>query len=269
MHKGIHIGTVISLVVALPRNDVGAALLVDVILLVIRTWFVFGEITKTVHRLRASLRSALLEGMHIRAAVTAVGDIGRNLVDPAAPVLVVIRVMVALAIRTPSANAVHGLAAFASRTLNLVVLVRAFLAVQVSLDGHLVGVAALVLVAIHNMSAGTVRSPLALAIHGLAAARLSALLKSILMRASESVVQSNLRHLVHTAALVLVVTQHILALIIGTPSAHAINRLRTPFLDALLQVMRVRAGMAVVLGIDINLVGPAPLVDMIFLEVSA
>ena len=205
--------------------------------LVISATSVFLECAKAVHGLGTALRRALLESLGVWAAVTVVGNIGRNLVDPAAPVLVVIRVVEALGIRSPSTNTVHRLAALVLGTVHLAIRVRASLAAQVSRRGHLVGAAALVLVARSNMLTATIRSPLALAVHGLAAARLGALLESILVRASKAVVQGNLRNLVETAALVLMILLVVVARSIRLPCSDAVNRLSALLSSALLEVI--------------------------------
>ena len=260
LHIRISVSTCIPVVGSSTLNNVGAALLVAVHSIVILAVSILSKRTEAVHRLDTALRSALLVSLRVRAAVTVVGHTGRDLVDPAALVLVVVRVMVALSIRAPSANAVHGLAAFASRALNLAVLIGASSATEISDGGHLVGAAALISVAILDMVAAGVRSPLALAIHRLAAARLGALLKVGIMRASIAVVQGLLGNLVHTAALVLVIGLNVPALIVSIPGADAVNRLGTLLRGALLKVVRVRASMAVVLSNGGHLVVTATLV---------
>ena len=214
-------------------------------------------LTHAVHRLGATISGALLESLRVRAAIAVVGRVGGDLVQPAAPVLVVLAVVVAGSIRAPSPNAVHGLAALVRRAFHLAISVRASLAAQVSLGGHLVGVAALVLVAISNMSAGTIRSPLALAIHGLAAAGLRALLEVVCVRASIAIVQRDLRHLVETAALIFVVVLVVVALIIGIPRAHAVHRLSTTISGALLKVVGIGACMSTKLSNNRDVVKPA------------
>ena len=128
------------------------------------------------------------------------------------------------------------------------------------MNGDLVGAATLVLVAISDMIAAGVSTPITNTVHGLAAARLGALLKRVLIRTSIAIVQGNLRHLVHTAALVLVISLVIEAFSVGIPGSSAVNRLGTLLRGALLKVVRVRASMAVVLSDSSHLVVTATLV---------
>ena len=257
LNISIRIRTGIAIMSGRHKDAIRVALLVDVLNIIVLARCVQAKRANTVHRLRTAIGCALLEGMCVRASITVVGNIGRNLVNPAASVLVILGIMEAAIVLSKRTNAINRLAALAHRALHLVVHVRAGLAIESSNGGHLVGVAALILVAISNMSAGTVRSPLALAVHRLAAARVGALLEIMIMRASIAVVHSNLGDLVETAALVLMISLNILALIISSPGANAVNGLGTLIGGALLKVCCVRATIAIMISLDRDLVDPA------------
>ena len=262
LNVSIRVRALVAAVFRLSADNIGAALLVDVLGSVVVTRVVLRECTKAVHRLGTALRRALLEGMRVRAAVTVVSHVGRDLVDPAAPVLVVVGVMVAAIILSPGTHAVHRLAALLNSALDLTIIMRTLRAAEVSQSGHLVGTAALVLVAISNMLAGTEGCPFADTVNRLAAASLSALTQSILMRASIAVVQGDLRNRVHTAALVDLVSLLKVALVIVAPGTDTIDRLGTLISSALLEHVGIRTSISVVGGRRCNLIHPAPLIPV-------
>ena len=173
----VSISACIPIVGCNPCDLVRPALLVDVLSLVIKACSEVAKVAQAVHRLGAALRGALLEGLCIRAAEAVVSTCDLDVVDPAAPVLVVITVMEAAIVLSPGSNTVNRLVALLKRAFLKAILVRALLAIQGRLNSDGVGAAALVLVARSNMLTATIRSPLALAVHRLPAARLGALLK--------------------------------------------------------------------------------------------
>ena len=85
-------------------------------------------LSKAVNRLRASLLGTLLKRIRVGATIAVVSNVSRDLVDPAAPVLVRILVMEAVVVLSPSTITVNGLATLHSRAFDLAVLVRALLA---------------------------------------------------------------------------------------------------------------------------------------------
>ena len=105
--------------------------------------------------------------------------------------------------------------------------------------------------------AAAVNSPLSLAINGLTATTLGALLQLVLVWASKAIVQGNLAHTVHTAALILVVLVVIGASIVGTPRSNTVHRLSTTIVGALLEVVGVWASMSVTICMKGDLVEPA------------
>ena len=129
--------------------------------------------------------------------------VGGDGVDPAPPVLVIICTVLASAVGTPGSSAVNRLRASGLGALDLLVLEWALLSVQVSLNGNLVGPAALVLVSIGNVVAASVQAPLSNTIDRLSATTLGAVLELVSMWASVTVVGSRLANNVLTAALVL------------------------------------------------------------------
>ena len=66
------------------------------------------------------------------------------------------------------------------------------------------------------------------------------------MWASKAIVQGNLAHTVHTAALILVVLVVIGASIVGTPRSNTVHRLSTTIVGALLEIVGVWASMSIV-----------------------
>ena len=134
-------------------------------------------ISQAVHRLGTALRGALLVGIDVWASESIEGGVCTDGIVSAAPVLVIIAVMEASAIGTPVSNTVHWLAALVHITLNSTILMWTLFTIQITFNRNNKGPAALILVAISNMSASAKLSPLALAVHRLAAARLGALLK--------------------------------------------------------------------------------------------
>ena len=112
----------------------------------------------------------------------------------------------AVAIFFPHSLTVNRLFAILDRAFNLALGMGALLAAKVSLDINSKSPATLVPVELFNVLAVTIlaviRSPFALTVHGLCATRLGAHLIGIVIRAFNPVVQGNLRHLVHTAALI-------------------------------------------------------------------
>ena len=230
--------------------------------LIIRTNTIFHPITNTVHWLRAPRTCALLVRVGIWASKAVVGRVGGNGIGPAPLVLVVAGVVIASAIRTPVTNTVHGLGALLSGAIHLACGVGALLSIQVSLDGHLIRSAALILVARYHMHASTKDRPFALAVHGLAATTLGALLQVVLVWASKTIVHGNLAHTVHAAALILVVVVVIRASIVVAPRANAVHRLRTTRPCAQRMPSCVRATVTIVLSFRYDLVMFASFISM-------
>ena len=136
---------------------------------------VFFPLTKAVHWLCTAICGALMIGIGVWASKAIVGRVGDSGIGPAPLVLVIIGVMRASAVGTPVTSTVHGLGALLSGAIHLACGVGALLSIQVSLDGHLIRSAALILVARYHMHATTKDRPFALAVHGLAATTLGAL----------------------------------------------------------------------------------------------
>ena len=174
LHIRISVSASITVVRSSARHLIDATLLVAMHFFVILARAILAELAKAVHGLGTALRGALLEGMCVRAAVTVVGHVGGDLVDPAAPVLVVVGVMEAVVVLPPGTHAINRLAALLSGAINFVVLVEASLAIQGSLSGDRVDTAALILVTIHNMLAAAVLAPIANTVDRLSTARLGA-----------------------------------------------------------------------------------------------
>ena len=225
--------------------------------------------SQAVHRLGTALCGALLVGIPIWASITIVGRICADGIESAAPVLVIIAVMVTVTIGTPVSITVHRLAATLTLALNKSILMWALFSIQVSLDVHHVRSAALVLVAISNMGAASIGAPLALAVHRLSTAALRALLELVIIWTSIPIVQSNLAHAIDTATLVLVICFIIVASVIHTPRSNTVHRLGTLLSGALLKLVGIWASISVVGGLDRDLVQSAALVLMNLLVMEA
>ena len=117
--------------------------------------------------------------------------------------------------------------------------------------------------------AAAVNSPLSLAINGLTATTLGALLQLVLVWASKAIVQGNLAHTVHTAALILVVLVVIGASIVGTPRSNTVHRLGAALESALLKCIGVWTSVSVVGSSHCNLVQSASLVLVHFIVMFA
>ena len=218
-------------------NNISAASLLLVQLFVILASIILAPSSQAIHRLGTALSGALLVGVDIRASIAIVGSIDADGISSAPPVLVVSSVMFASTIRAPVSNAVNRLAATVGGALDLRVLKWTLLAVQVSLCCHLVSFATLVLVAICNMLAASIRRPLTLTVNRLAATALGAVLELIVMWASKTVVSSSLAHTVDTATLILMIGLLVVTSVVGTPSANTVNRLGAALCGALLVII--------------------------------
>ena len=260
LHIAVSVSTRVPVVGRRHSNLVGPALLVAVIAAIIFASLVGVPRANTVHWLRAASGSALLVSIGVWTAVTVVSRVSADGVGPAPPVLVVSAVMEARAVSSPVANTVNGLRATLLDALHMVVLMWALLSIQVSLGSNLKRSAPLILVARCNMRAAAVNSPLSLAINRLTATTLGALLQLVLVWASKAIVQGNLAHTVHTAALILVVLVVIGASIVGTPRSNTVHRLSTTIVGALLEVVGVWASMSIVGSNNRDLVQSALLV---------
>ena len=190
----IHICTSVAIMCRYTAYSILAALLVLMGILIICTRGIGTPRSNTVHRLRTTLSGALNIAVGISTSITIVSGIGANSIGSAASVLVVFGVMLALAIVTKRTHTVHRLAARLALTGHLAIGIGTLLAIQVSLGGHLVDAAALILVIGSHMTAAAVSAPLTLTIHRLATARLGALLQFVCMRTSIAIVQGRLAH---------------------------------------------------------------------------
>ena len=128
-------------------HSIGTALFILVIQLIVSARIIGTPCTKAVHRLSTTLRRALLVCVCVRASKTVVGRNCTHGIGSATSVLVVVVVVEARAIGTPTSNTVHRLTAALSDTGDLAIIKWTFLTIQVSLGGHLVRSAALILMA--------------------------------------------------------------------------------------------------------------------------
>ena len=202
----VHISTVVTIVGSACADLIRSAFPVLVIIIVMLAAGVCQPSSDTVHRLRASSNSALLEIVREGARVTVVGSLCADLVQPAAPVLVVLAVMEAGSIRSPGTHAVHRLGAAPSCALIVIMGVRAAITVMGSSRADLVQPAAPVLVVAGVMLARSVRSPGTLAVHRLSTAALGPLLIHVSERTVVTIVGRVHGNLVVAVPLILVLS---------------------------------------------------------------
>ena len=238
------------------RDTVSAAFFVLVVLLMVLARGVSSEGTHAVHRLSTASRDLLLVVVSQRTSLTVVGRKHTVLVEAMPEVLVLDAVMVAAGVRTIGTHTINRLGALVLRALHLAVRVRTSLTIQVGRSGNHVGTATLILVVGRDILAAAIGSPLALAVHGLAAATLGAMLEVMGMRTSIAVVKGHLRHLVEAAPLVLMVILVVVARSIRRPGTNAIHGLRAATLVPLLVKVAIGATETVVRGIHRDLVVP-------------
>ena len=215
------------------------------------------------------------------------GSVRADLVQPAAPVLVVLVVMVAGSVGGPRALAINRLRARLRRALVVVVNEGASKAVVSRCHADLVQPALPVLVVLALMLARSVGSPRSHAVHGLSAAALSPLLVHMGIWAVVSIVGRVHGDLVVAVPLVLVLDvlkvkgrkgtdrskrtihstdgqnggirrAHVLARAVGVPRTHAIHGLRASTSRALLVVVRKRTSIPIMRSIHANQVVPTP-----------
>ena len=246
-------------------GGIGAVLVVSappvlVVLVIVVARTISTPSSSTVHWLRATRGRALLIVVGVRASITTVDGIGAVHVVSAPSVLVVGSIVLARSVRTPIASAVNGLSTSTSRARDLVVAVRALLAIGCRFSGHLVSLAALVLVARSNMLTNAIRSPLTLTVNRLAASRLGAMLLSILVHAIVTIVLGILGNHKAAAPLVLMILLIVEAGFISTPSSDTVHRLGTTRLGALLVLVAVWASITIVSSVGAVHVLSAPVV---------
>ena len=185
----------------------------------------------------------------VRAAVAIVGGVGRHLVKPAAPVLVVLVVMEAGSVRSPRTSAIDRLSTSALSPLLIHVVEGTVVSAMCREHRNLVVAVASVLVILAVVLARAVRVPRALAIHRLGASPRRALLVVMSVGTSVATVRSSRADLVVPASLVLVVASVVVARTIGSPGTHAVDGLSATTLVPLFSQVTVRASVSVVGGI--------------------
>ena len=250
-------------------HDISAALLVLVVLLIMNARSKLFPSSQAVHWLGAALSGALLVSIGVWASVTVVGHIHSDGIGPASPVLVVIGIVEASSVRSPVSNTVNRLFTSFLLALNKSICMWALDATPLCLNVDLVGSAALVNVTINNVVAASIRAPLTLTVHRLAASTLGALLQLVLVWASIAIVGSSLANLVDTASLILMVYLIIVASIIVAPCSNTVHGLNALLSGALLKSIGVWAGVSIVSRWHRDQVIPASLVLVHFVKVVA
>ena len=259
----------VSIVSSSSANNVSAALLVLVCLVIMYANTIIIPSSQAVHWLGAALSGALLVSIGIEASKTIVSSVNSDGIGSASLVLVLTCVMLAIRVGSPCSSTINRLGTSLLGALNLLVLKWTLLAVQVSLGGNLVGSALLILVTSSNVLAARVRIPSTLAINRLTASRLGAVGATILIWTSKAIVGRSLADAVHAATLVLVVLLVIVARVVDTPRSNTVNRLSALLSGALLKLISVWTAISIVGRSNRNLVGSASLVLASVLVMSA
>ena len=214
-------------------------------------------LAKAIHWLRAASGSALLVSIGVWTAVTVVSRVSADGVGPTLLVGVLFIIVEATRVLSPISNTINRLAAARLCAFFLLMTMWTLLSVLFSFNLHRVFPALETFVTLFLVHAGAVGFPLTITINGLTATTLGALLQLVLVWASKAIVQGNLAHTVHTAALVLVVLVVLGASIVSAPRSNTVHRLGTTIVGALLEVVGVWASMSVIICMKGDLVDPA------------
>ena len=144
LHVGVSVLASIPIVSGWTCNGISAAFIISMRSFLIAAWSVLTPLSQAVHWLGTAISGALLVCIGIQAAMSIVSSSGANGIYSASSVLVVIAVMLARCVITPSANTVHWLAATLGDALYLTAINRAGLSTQFRLGGDLVRSATLI-----------------------------------------------------------------------------------------------------------------------------
>ena len=169
----------------------------------------------------------------VRATVTVVSSASAVLVQPTPPVLVVLGVMEARAVSSPTASTVNRLSTSTSGALLVVISVGTSITVVGIVGSVLVVSAPSVLMILGVVVTRSVSSPGTSAVNGLSTTRGGAGLVVVGVGAARSAVSSVCGHLVLPAPLVLVVRGVMVARSIRTPRPNTVHRLRATRGDTL------------------------------------
>ena len=209
------------------NHTVSTAALICMIFCCIFAVRVISPSSNTVNRLGAALSGALLQFILVWTRITIMGRSNRDLVESAPFVDVCFLVMEALSILIPSSNTVHGLDAKLSAALNIAISVWALVSTVGRGSFNLVGSALLVLVRLVVILACVILTPSSQAIHRLGAALSGALLVSVGIWASKTIVSSIDSDCIGPASPVLVVLVIVEAGSVRSPVSNTVNRLAT------------------------------------------
>ena len=226
-------------------------------------------VSDTVHWLRALLIGALLKLVLEWASKSIVGSRNGDPVGSASLVVVIFLFVEAFTVSIPSTNAINRLSAAAHSALHIAVSVWASVATVGSSSFHCVRSASRVLVCLGVISTVSIVVPSSQAIHWLGAALSGALLVSVLVWASITVVGHIDTDGIGPASPVLVVIGIVEASSVRSPVSNTVNRLFTSFLLALNKSICMWALDATPLGLDVDLVGFAALVNVTINNVVA
>ena len=250
-------------------NNISAALLVLVSVIVMLACIILTPSSQAIHWLGAALSGALLVSVRVWASKTIVSSVHSDSIGSASPVLVICAVMITSSVRSPVSNTINRLATAIGRALDLLILKWTNLTIQVCFDCNSVGSASLVLVTISNVVAASVQAPFTNTVNRLTAFRLGAVLELILVWASKAIVGSSSANLVGSASLVLMTVNQIFTSAVIRPCSNTVHWLGTALRGALLKLISVWASITVVQGRNRDLVESASLVAVVFLFMEA
>ena len=226
-------------------NIVHAASLVGMIFTFIFTSIICTPSANAVHWLRATIVGALLKRIRVGTGKTIVGRCNRDLIQSASLVLVGILVMNTGCILIPRANAVNRLRASDLCALHIAISIGTCISIVGRSALNHVSSALLVLVIRIIMGAGSILFPVAKTINRLGATLSGALLVSIGIEASKTIVRHTGGDVVGSALLVDVVLCVILTVGVLCPVSDTIHRLAASRFCAFLFLMLVRASLSV------------------------
>ena len=243
--KRIRVGTGKTIVGRCNRDLIQSASLVLVGILVMDTGCILIPSANTVHWLRATILCALHIAISIGTSKTIVGRCNRDLIQSASLVLVGILVMNTGCILIPRANAVNRLRASDLCALHIAISIGTSISVVGRWTLNHVSSALLVLVIRSIMGTSAILFPVAKTINRLGATLSGALLVSIGIEASKTIVRHTGGDLVGSALLVDVVLCVILTVGVLCPVSDTIHRLAASKFCAFLFLMLVRASLSV------------------------
>ena len=224
---------------------VDAATLILVTFTYVMTSIILVPSSNTVHWLSTTIVGALLKLIRVRTSISVVGILQDDLILSALFVTVVVCNIVAERVFIPGSNTINGLRAAAHSTLEVAFCIWASVSIVGRRLTHRICSASLVLMFRLVMRTSAILFPIAKAINRLGATLSGALLVSIGIEASKTIVRHTGGDVVGSALLVDVVLCVILTVGVLCPVSDTIHRLAASRFCAFLFLMLVRASLSV------------------------